>query len=206
MTNNHTNSTIVGYIVCLWIKERWLQNSCWEIQTIEQRMIECIYSLWRARHHCLVNRLTPMFTQVSRTCFLTYTNEVFNHILILSDVDKLLKVFPCIRITHINMHSMQFLQSLLLGYITHPCIFLQTILESLLQVLNQLNNTLLATLWEILLHIQFTYCFTQTRTDCTHGTFPTWLLFLNTWNNLLCLKATISKIVRQIIRIRVNNL
>ena len=92
---------------------------------------------------------------------------------------------------------MQFLQRFGLGGVAHPGVFLQTVLESLLQVFYQTIDTLLAGLGEILCHVEFADGLAKVATDDIDGTLPTRLLFLHTRDGLRSLESTVLKSIAQ---------
>ena len=85
-----------------------------------------------------------------------------------------------------------------LGLVTHPGVVLQTVLEGLLQIFHQTVDTLLAALWEVLLHVELTYGLAQAAADLVHGTLPAGLLLLYARDGLAGLKAAVGEVVREI--------
>ena len=197
VTNYYADSTIVCCVVGLWVEEWRLQDGCREVDAVEEWVVECVNSLWCASHLGLVNRLMPVFAEHGCTRLLNDADIVLYQVLAFANVNKLLHVLPLVGITHIDIHSVQFLQCFSLGRIAHPCVLLQTIFECLLQVFNQTDHTLFARLREVLLSIQFAYGLAQVAADYANSALPSGLLLLYTCNNLVGLELTIAEFVRK---------
>ena len=68
----------------------------------------------------------------------------------------------------------------LLCLCAHPLLCVDTLTECLLEVLDELEHTLLVRCWEVLPAIHLTDSHTEYAVDCAYRTLPTWTWLLLT--------------------------
>ena len=205
VAHDDADGTIVRGIVGLGVEERWLQDGSGEVDAVEQRVIEGVDRLGRARHLGLVDGLAPVLAQVGLAHLLVDADEVLDQVFVFADIDILLHILPFVGIAGVDVDGVQLLQRLGLGRVAHPGILLQAVLESLLQVFDELHHALLATLGEELLDIEFADGLAQATADGADGTLPAGLLLLNTRDGLVGLEHAVAEGVREETRVGVDD-
>jgi len=123
MTNDYSDSSIIGSIVSIHIKERRLQNSCWETDFISGWIIISINSLRSHQPFILIYRLSGFrnhFVEIPQIG--TFDVRPIRIIFYL----QCRVILPFVWITDLYMESSQFIQCFLFGWFAHPFQFLDT--------------------------------------------------------------------------------
>ena len=155
VTDDSANGAVVSSIVHAGVEERRLEDGSREVDAVVTGGIESINHLRVAGKLGLVNLLAPLLFQVAATQGRYYLVVVGAQALALVYLHVLFHVLPLVRVTYIDAHAAQFLDGLGLGGRCHPRILLDALGKGILQVVYHVYYPLLATLGEVLGHIQF---------------------------------------------------
>ena len=197
MTNHTTDGTVVHSIVGIRIEERRLQNSGREANLVGSGIVISIDGL---RCHVplrLVNGLIHLTVQLIEGTPLSDISQILIERQTLVDLQSAI-VLPLVGITYLNNKVLELVLSLGLGLGTHPRSLVNALCQGCLQVVHQVEHTLLARCWEILLDIEFADGLTHDAAHQTDGTLPAGTVLLGTTHHRTQLKGLSTEIIAQL--------
>ena len=150
MSDDHTDSAIVESIVSIHIEERILQDTSREADFVGSGIIVGIHRLGCHIPVVAINGLTHRMLDIPGIPELGTCLHIF--VIRFGRIDlQLRKIRPPIRIAHLYIEGIQLQKSIHLRRIVHPVLGSNTLTKGNLQILHQIDHTLLGGLWEIFL-------------------------------------------------------
>ena len=142
MTNDNADCTIVECLVSLRIEERILENTCRETDFVGCGVI---ISIDRLRSHSplvSINRLTRFICNFFIVRKLSACHYIVIETLLRVDCQTAI-ISPFIRITHFHIKAIKLCMCIGFGRIAHPCLCINTLTKTHLQILNEIHHHLL---------------------------------------------------------------
>ena len=176
MANHYANSAIVGSVVGLGIKERSLEDGCWEHDFVVEWVVVGIHSLWCHAPLLAVNGLA-IFLKVA----LGAPQRGGLHVVVegLAWVDgELAVVFPLVGIAHLHGEGVELDKGVNLGLVAHPVEACDALGEGFAQVANELDHLVLAVASKVLLHVELAHSLAHHAVRNAHAAFPASLALL----------------------------